>query len=351
MRKIIPVIIFLLVLFLFQTEALATPAKNSEFSDMDSGHWAYESAKNMVKMGYMEKDSKGRFNPGAAIMRGEFAVLIVKVLDLPLIEPETGTFLDIPKSSRYYRYVETAKYYFTGFRTEKGDYFRPEEHTVREDIAVTLVKALDYDPVENYSSKLEDYEDSELISPNLKAFAASVIDNGIMVGTVTGGKKMFNPNLILTRAEAAKLFENVLTREKVTYNEEEKVTYDNSEDITDDTPEPTPAPPGEESYTPRVEIERVPGGLKVKWNKTADGNFSYYKVVMSKSNASPSYPDDGYASVISDINETEYIITPGQAYHGGDIDKVRAEQKYYITVTAVYGHGKYTGNVIREKIQ
>jgi hypothetical protein len=349
MRKIIPVIIFVLVLTLFQIEALATSAKNSEFSDMDPGHWAYESAKNMVKLGFMSKDSKGRFNPGAAITREEFAVLIVKVLDLPLKEPATETFLDIPKNSRYYRYVETAKYYFTGFRTEKGDYFRPEEHTVREDIAVTLVKALNYEPVKNYSAILKDYSDSEKISPNLKPFIASVIDNNIMVGTVTGGKKMFNPNLILTRAEAAKLFENVINREKVTYDEEEKVTYD--EDSTDDTPEPTPAPPDEESYTPQVKIERVSGGLKVKWNKTADGKFSYYKVVMSKSNASPSYPDDGYVAVISDINKTEYIITPGRAYHGGDIDKVRAEQKYYITVTAVYSHGKYTGNVIREKIQ
>ena len=349
MRKIKPFIIFLLVLILFQVKAFATPVKNSEFSDMDSGHWAYESAKNMVNMGFMSKDSKGRFNPGAAITREEFAVLIVKVLDLSLKEPATETFLDITKNSRNYRYVETAKYYFTGFRTENGDYFRPEEHTVREDIAVTLAKALDYDPVANYSAILDDYEDSKLISPNLKSFVASVIDNGIMVGTVIGGKKMFNPNLILTRAEAAKLFENVIIREKVTYDEEEKVTYD--EDNTDDTPEPTPAPPDEKSYTPQVEIERVSGGLKVRWNKTANGNFSYYKVVMSKSNASPSYPDDGYIAVISDINTTEYIITPGRAYHGGDIDKVRAEQKYYITVTAVYGHGKYTGNVIREKIQ
>ena len=123
----------------------ATPEqKKSEFTDVDKNHWAYESVKNIVDAGIMEKDSKGRFNPGGIVSRGDFAVLLVKVLDLPLVNPQKGTFADIPETSKYYKYVETAKYYLTGYRTSKGDFFRPEEASVREDIAVAMVKALGY---------------------------------------------------------------------------------------------------------------------------------------------------------------------------------------------------------------
>jgi hypothetical protein len=135
--------------------------------------------------------------------------------------------------------------------------------------------------------------------------------------------------------------------EKVTYEEGDKVTYE-KEPTPIPTAKPTPVP--ETNYTPNVSVSVVDNGLKVEWTKTPSGDFNYYKVVMSKSDTSPSYPDDGYAAVISDINQTSYTITAGQEYSGGDVGKVAAGQKYYITITAVYHHGKYTGNVVRKAV-
>jgi len=355
LRKIISMVLILTAVFtLFSITASATAKEkqDTEFSDLDKNHWAYESVLHMVKAGIMEIDSKNRFNPGGAVTRGEFAVLIVKALELPLINPENGTFLDIPRGSKYYKYVETAKYYLTGYRTSQGDYFRPDESSVREDIAVSLVKALNFNPIKNYSAILVGYQDVEKISPNLRSFVASVVDNEIMVGTGAGDTKLFNPQLILTRAEVAKLLYNIITAEKVTYDLGDKVTYEKEDGEVSPTPAPTPTPATapETSYTPVVSVEAISGGLKVEWTKTPGSGFSYYKVVMSKSNSSPSYPDDGYVTYISNNNVTSFIITPGQDYNGGDFAKVESGASYYITITAVYNHGKYTGNVLYKQV-
>ena len=348
MRKVLA---FILVVAILMTAlpmmVMATSEqKKSEFTDVGKDHWAYESVKNVVESGIMEKDSKGRFNPGGIVSRGDFAILMVKVLDLPLVNPQQGTFLDIPKTSKYFKYVETAKYYLTGYRTTQGDSFRPEEASVREDIAVALVKALDYQPVSNYDAILKDYKDLDEISPNLRSYVASVVENKIMIGS---GKevKVFNPQFELTRAEVAQLIFNMILAEKVTYDEGDKVTYEK-----DPTPVPTatPTPVPETNFTPSVSVSVADNGLKVEWTKTPSGEFNYYKVVMSKSDSSPSYPDDGYVAVISDNNQTSYTITAGQGYSGGDVGTVAAGQKYYITITAVYNHGNYTGNVVRKTV-
>lgn len=348
MKRIISILLTAVLVFtMFSITASATPKEKNdiEFSDLDKNHWAYESALYMVKAGIMERDPKNKFNPGGVVTRGEFAVLIVKTLDLPLINPEKGTFQDIPRGSKYYKYVETAKYYLTGYRTSQGDYFRPDESSVREDIAVSLVRALNFQPINNYSAILAGYQDVEKISPNLRSFVASVVDNKIMVGTGTGDNKMFNPQMVLTRAEAAKLLYNIITAEKVTYDLGDKITYEKGDEASP-SPTPTPAANNEASYTPVVSVEVLSNGLNVQWTKTPGNGFSYYKVVMSKSNSSPSYPNDGYVAVISNNNVTGFVITPGQNYTSGDFSKVESGTNYYITVTAVYNHGKYTGNVL-----
>lgn len=349
MRKILTVFLVVAILLTaFPMMVMAQSEQNkSEFTDVDKDHWSYESVKSVVDAGIMEKDSKGRFNPGAIVSRGDFAILMVKVLDLPLVNPQQGTFLDIPKTSKYFKYVETAKYYLTGYRTTQGDSFRPEEASVREDIAVALVKALDYQPVSNYNAILKDYKDIDEISPNLRSFVASVVDNKIMIGTGTSEVKMFSPQLKLTRAELAQLIFNMILDEKVTYEEGDKVTYE-EEPAAIPTIAPTPVP--EADYTPSISVSVVDNGLTVDWTKTPSDEFNYYKVVMSKSDSSPSYPDDGYVAVISDNNQTSYTITASQGYSGGDVGTVTAGQKYYITITAVYNHGKYTGNVVRKAV-
>ncbi len=100
-----------------------------------------------------------------------------------------------------------------------------------------------------------------------------------------------------------------------------------------------------------VTIKETSKGIELNWNKVDERNFSYYKVVLSKYNSSPAYPEDGYAEVISNVNTTGYLIKPGTSYNGGDLDgTVESGETYYVSITAVYSNEKVKGNAVKIKI-
>ncbi|NLB78567.1 MAG: anti-sigma factor domain-containing protein [Clostridiaceae bacterium] len=110
---------------------------------------------------------------------------------------------------------------------------------------------------------------------------------------------------------------------------------------------PTPAPSTVRKAT--VTAKATDSGIKLTWNKTDSYGFVYYKVVMSKNNSSPSYPDDGYIIYISDVNTTSYMVKPYAQYNGGDFGgKVKPGETYYFSITAVYDDAKVKGNAVKK---
>jgi len=153
-------------------------------------------------------------------------------------------------------------------------------------------------------------------------------------------QKAFKPNGYLTRAEASALIYNVLK----TASEEEKVVYN-----IDEENEQAYVNEGESIYEyPAVQVQGniKDGKIYLSWNKAADKNFSYYKVVVSKSNPSPVYPQDGYLYVISNREQTSAVIE-NDGYSGGDFGgRLVPGEKYYFSITAVYGDVKVPGNAL-----
>lgn len=114
---------------------------------------------------------------------------------------------------------------------------------------------------------------------------------------------------------------------------------DDSDDSNDDSVGLMP--------TPKVYASVVNGRIKVSWDKIDSSKFSGYKVVASLSNATPSYPNDGYAAFITDDSTTSFYIDGNTSYNGGDIGgKFVSGKKYYISVTALYGDVKVPGNTV-----
>lgn len=111
-------------------------------------------------------------------------------------------------------------------------------------------------------------------------------------------------------------------------------------------PTQKPQPTG---FTGSVTVTAVEEGLRVTWDKAPSASgFCYYKVVFSKYQSAPKYPDDGYAAAISDINATSEWFGPYTCYNGGDVGgKLRPGEKYYVSVTYVYEHTKLYGSVQR----
>lgn len=316
------------------------------FSDVDQSHWAYGAISWMVGQKILSGYPDGTFKPGNTILRGEFAKIMVLALDLPLRDPEESAFKDIQKTDWEYKYVETSKYYLTGFRTSGGDYFRSKNEAVREDMAVALVKALKFSGETPDESVLKSFNDSDTISPALKKYVAIAVEHNIMKGSPVGNstQKVFRPQDPLTRAEAAVLLYNLVIDQKITYE-------DTNEDV--DETERNEAPDPDTQYVETVRTApqvtgKVDGNrIVLSWKPVDADGFTYYKVVASKSNPNPKYPEDGYLYCITDRNTVSAVIDNSQGYNGGDFgSRLVSGQKYYFSVTAVYDDEKVPGNVV-----
>jgi hypothetical protein len=90
------------------------------------------------------------------------------------------------------------------------------------------------------------------------------------------------------------------------------------------------------------------GKLVLRWNKIDSQNFVSYRVVASRNDDTPSYPDNGYLYTITDRNRNYAVIDNLTAYTNGDFEGyfIKGEQ-YYFSITAEYTDRKISGNVIR----
>jgi len=73
-----------------------------------------------------------------------------------------------------------------------------------------------------------------------------------------------------------------------------------------------------------------------------------YRLVISKDNATPAYPEDGYYYKAFSPDTTSVIIDPSKAYKNGDFSKLEYGKDYYFSVTAVYENNHYVaGNAVK----
>jgi hypothetical protein len=210
---------------------------------------------------------------------------------------------------------------------------------VREDMAVALVKALGFDGDAPDEGALRQFADGLDVSKNLVRYVAIALARGIMYGYEEGGMKFFRPQGLLTRAEAAVLLYKM-------GGPEEKVTYSFATPVTP-VPPPMPSQPTEHAapeVTGKVDGYRI----VLAWKPILDSRLQGYKVVASKSNPAPAYPDDGYLYYITDRNQTTAIIDNSVAYNGGDISgHFIPGQAYCFSVTALYKDARIKGNAVR----
>ncbi|MGE5403854.1 MAG: S-layer homology domain-containing protein [Candidatus Saccharibacteria bacterium] len=347
-KRLVAFIILIVFIFACNVSWVAACEDNTFqeqcFTDVPNDYWAKDAISAMVAKGIFSGYADGSFKPDQEITRAEFARIMVVSLSLPLKNAPQASFKDVSMGNWAFSYVETAKYYLTGFRYADGDYFEPSSPAVREDMAVALVKALGYAADGEAAGTLAGYTDNDQMSPNLVAYIASAIKNGIIQGYVTAGAKEFKPQKPLTRAEAAMLLYKVIQRG----GQATKVTYE--KDASNYVEEATrlEKPVQDSTYIVPVVSGAVDGSrIIVRWNKITDNRLQGYKVVVSKDNPRPQYPDDGYLYWITDRSRTSAVIDNSTAYNGGDFGRyLIAGQSYYISVTAVYSDRKVAGNAV-----
>ncbi len=334
----------ILVLVLILSFSLTAFANHGRYRDVHPDDWFHEAIEKMSEYGVLEGYDDGTFKPDAKVNRVEFAKMMVVALQLEKVN-SSSSFKDISNDFWGRKYIETAKPYLTGFKANGEYYFKPKLDAQREDMAVALVKALNLETGD--TSAINVFEDKEQISKNLRKYVAAAVKAGLMEGYKIDGKRYFKPMRTITRAESATLLLNVIKLEKITFDGE-KVVPGDEEDGGNTNPEPVS---GEMKAT--VTATKHGDKIKLNWNRvTKQNGFWGYKVVVSKYNANPVYPADGYAYYVSNNDETSKKLYSGLYYNGNnDFGGVlESGETYYVSITSLYSDVKVPGNVIRVKI-
>jgi hypothetical protein len=358
-RRRMPIFILILSLILTMAMVPATAQTGSSengtqaasgsglkaFSDVPASHWAYHAISWMTGHQILAGKGNNRFDPDAAVTRDQFAKIMVLALQIKSDSDYAPSFRDVPRNSWAFRFIEAGKIYLTGWRSASGgqDLFKPYADAVREDMAVALVKALALQAAAlsepEIAAILEPFSDKETISPNLRKYVAIAVKDHIMNGIAKNDNTTaFDAQGTLTRAQASVLIYNALVTagDKVSYDDLDKTAYDEGSAAL------SPARPAT-----TVSAVTVGDKLAVSWKRIDSEHFQGYKVVLSKTDKTPAYPENGYYAWITDRDAVSVGIRADDSYNGGDIGGLlQSGTPYYLSITVVYDDVKVPGNVL-----
>ncbi|MCX7569507.1 S-layer homology domain-containing protein [Tumebacillus sp. DT12] len=201
------------------------------FADIIGHPWARNQLELMFSKGIMEEKNNNEFGVYDNITRGEFATMLVKMLDIPLsYDPKNLTFNDVPPVIVHpslngdYRYIETAVK--RGIIRGLGPrIFGPAAPLSREQGAVMIARAMNLVKTEDEKKDLaalqKSFTDAGTVDYYARASVVAVTKAGIILGRTNellpGQKNVtlrFDPHAFLTRAEAAVMSERILRKIK-----------------------------------------------------------------------------------------------------------------------------------------
>ncbi len=173
---------------------------NSKFDDVTEDKWFYSYVTELASKGIVEGYEDGSFRPQNNVTRAEFIKLLVVCMDYPT--SALPSFDDVKEKDWFYSYVSTAVKNGIVVKEEYGNSFKPNEVISREEAAKLLVRAAGIE-----TGKFETpYADSQ------DEYVVALYTICLMQGTVDteSGKRFFNPETGITRAETSTVFSRLL---------------------------------------------------------------------------------------------------------------------------------------------
>ncbi|WP_342478914.1 bacterial Ig-like domain-containing protein [Paenibacillus sp. FSL H7-0350] len=178
------------------------------FQDINSFHWAKSAVEVLASNGVIQGISAAEFRPEQSVTRAEFAILLVRGMELTA--SEGPGFTDVSPGNYYYKELMTAQKLgiITGL---PGGLFQPDVPVSRQEMFVMTARALRaverMNPGENTSSVLKGFTDHQQIA----SYAADDIAALTAAGLVKGdAQEHLMPAASSTRAEAAMLIYRML---------------------------------------------------------------------------------------------------------------------------------------------
>jgi hypothetical protein len=173
------------------------------FPDVPKNSWYYEFVSEAADSGIISGDNFGRFNPGQFITRGQFVTIIGRIAGIDTGVPKARTYYDIPVTSYLAPYVAWGSETGITGGYEDGT-FKPDRPVSRQAAAIILDRFLrGYLGLELIAEQaVFTYADES----GFDLRAAGAIYKFTSAGIFAGDSyERFNPNVSMTRAEAAKV--------------------------------------------------------------------------------------------------------------------------------------------------
>lgn len=232
------------------------------FKDVPTSHWAFEYIEEMVNRNVLDGYPDGKFYPDNIVTRAEFAKIMTVAAGL-VIDKHTSSYYDVNDSDWCCPYIESARYYLSGYVINGKSYYIPDGNALREDIAVALVKLKGYDTTGYDLSILKTmFSDWNSISDGARKYVAVAVERGLVSGYEDG---TFRGQDGVTRAEASALLWRAYQygngNKDFEQSSLEKETIEPTPTPTPEpvkTPEPTPEPTVKPTPTPEPTEEPTP---------------------------------------------------------------------------------------------
>lgn len=182
-----------------------TVTHRTTFSDLQEGHWAYNSVASLESLGIISGREDGSFGTNDPITREEFVKLLIGVFETDITEGGECPFEDVPSDSWYAPYVIAANTsgVVNGISDTK---FGVGENITRQDMSVMIVRMLQNSGIVVESSIDSEFDDDDEIAEYAKKSIYGLKNAGLINGK---GDNLFMPLDNATRAEAAMLLYSV----------------------------------------------------------------------------------------------------------------------------------------------
>ena len=187
MRKF--TITLVVLLLMLSTLPLSKAEAREQFTDLN-GHGATKEIMYLYDKHIIGGYPDGTFKPNQPITRAQAAAMLLKALDIKVIDKPTVKFKDVSSTSNYYKILATINE--KGIIRGDNGYMRPGENTTRAQMAAILRRAFDL-PLDSQQA----YSD---VSPSHWAFSDI---NSIAKHRISGGYPdgTFKPTTAVTRAQ------------------------------------------------------------------------------------------------------------------------------------------------------
>ncbi|WP_336772063.1 S-layer homology domain-containing protein [Paenibacillus sp. MMO-58] len=153
--------------------------------------WAKQAIEQASEKGFVQ-GSGGKFHPQDSVTRAEFAKMLVSILGLPTTAPAAG-FTDVTSKDWFAPYVNAVAQ--AGYMNGYQQHFDPNASITREEMAVTIVRALGMKAAQPQTA----IKDLQAASVWAQSDIATIAEAGLM----TGSSGKFDPQAKVTREMAA----------------------------------------------------------------------------------------------------------------------------------------------------